>query len=138
MMQRWRESFAHDPAQAVADLFSGRAGVGAAFRRDVPEILFHEFPDRPEFAADRDKLDDALLGWLDDMRGDYRRQVARLDYGVYALRLCEAMRALQLLNLPRGIHHIREVHAAWLRWLAPLRLAPECDPALERDRKSVV
>jgi hypothetical protein len=134
MMQRWRESFAHDPARAVADLFSGRAGVGAAFRRDVPEILFHEFPDRPEFATDREKLDDALLGWLDGMRADYRSQVARLDYGVYALRICEALRALQLLDLPRGIHHIREIHSAWLRWLGPLRLAPERDPALESWR----
>lgn len=134
MMQRWRESFANDPDQAVADLFSGRAGVGAAIRRDVPEILYHEFPDRPEFAAARDKLDDALLAWLDGMRTDYRRQVARLDYGVYALRICEALRALQLLNLPRGIHHIREIHAAWLRWLTPLRLAPERDPALESWR----
>ena len=134
MMQRWRESFANDPDQAVADLFSGRAGVGAAFRRDVPEILYHEFPDRPEFATARDKLDDALLAWLDGMRTDYRRQVARLDYGVYALRICEALRALQLLNLPRGIHHIREIHTAWLRWLAPLRLAPERDPALESWR----
>lgn len=134
MMQRWRDSFAHGPARAVADLLSGRAGVGAAFRRDVPEILFHEFPDRPEFAADREKLDDALLDWLDGMRTDYHRQVTRLDYGVYALRICEALRALQLLNLPRGIHHIREVHSAWLRWLAPLRLAPERDPALESWR----
>lgn len=134
MMQRWRESFANDPDQAVADLFSGRAGVGAAFRRDVPEILYHEFPDLPEFAAARDKLDDALLAWLDGMRTDYRRQVARLDHGVYALRICEALGALQLLNLPHSIHHIREVHVAWLRWLAPLRLAPERDPALESWR----
>jgi cytochrome c-type biogenesis protein CcmH/NrfG len=134
MMWRWRESFAQNPDKAVADLFSGRAGLGVAFRRDLAEILFHEFPDQPAQAADRERLDAALLGWLEAMRRNYPREVARLDFDVYGKRLCDALQALQLLNLPRSIHHIREVHSAWLRWLAPLRLAPERDPALESWR----
>lgn len=131
---RWRESFQQDPEKAIADLFSGRAGLGAAMRLDVPEILLQEFPDLPEHAADRERLDRALLAWLDAMRGNYRREVRRLDFDVYGKRLCDALRALQLLELPLAIHHIREVHGAWLRWLTPLRLAPERDPALESWR----
>lgn len=134
MMWRWRESFARDPDQAISDLFNGRAGLGMAFRRDLAEILYQEFGNEAEQAADREKLDDALFAWLSNMRRNYRQEVARLDFDVYGKRLCEALRTLQLLSLPRSIHHIREVHSAWLRWLAPLRLAPERDPALESWR----
>jgi tetratricopeptide (TPR) repeat protein len=131
MIERWKESFRKDSEKAIADIFSGRAGLGASSRRDLPEILFHEFPDQPQQAADRERLDTALLAWLNGMRMNYQREVARLDFGVYSKRLCDALRALQLLDLPRSIQHIREVQPAWLRWLAPLRVAPERDPALE-------
>jgi predicted Zn-dependent protease len=134
MMQSWRKSFEKDATQAVADLFSGRAGIAANFRRDVPEILFHEFPDIPAFTADREKLENALVRWLENMRRDYTAQIKRLGYAVYAQRICDALRALQLLDFPRCIYHLREVHQAWLRWLEPLRLAPERDPALESWR----
>ena len=71
------------------------------------------------------------MTWLNSMRKNYQGEVARLDFGVYSKRLCDALRALQLLDLPRSIQHIREVQPAWMRWLAPLRIAPERDPALE-------
>lgn len=131
MIERWKESFRQNPERAISDLFSGRAGLGSSLRRDLPEILFHAFPGEVELAADREHLDTALLSWLNGMRTNYQREVARLDFGVYNKRLCDALRALQLLNLPRSIQHIREVQPAWLRWLTPLRIAPERDPALE-------
>lgn len=131
MIERWKESFRQNPEKAISDLFSGRAGLGSSLRRDLPEILFHAFPDEAELATDREHLDTALLSWLNGMRTNYQREVARLDFGVYNKRLCDALRALQLLDLPRSIQHIREVQPAWLRWLAPLRIAPERDPALE-------
>ena len=134
MIDRWKENFLQDPEKAVANLFSGRAGLGSSLRRELPEILFHEFPDTPEHAADRERLDTALLVWLNGMRTNYQREVSRLGFDVYSKRLCDALRALQLLDLPRSIQQIREVHPAWLRWLAPLRLAPERDPALESWR----
>lgn len=131
MIERWKDNFRQDPEKAIADLFSGRAGLGSSLRRDLPEILFHAFPDEAHQATDREHLDTALLSWLNGMRTNYQREVARLDFGVYSKRLCDALRTLQLLDLPRSIQHIREVQPAWLRWLAPLRLAPERDPALE-------
>lgn len=134
MIDRWKENLRQDPEKAVTNLFSGRAGLGSSLRRELPEILFHEFPDTPECAADRERLDTALLAWLNSMRTNYQREVSRLGFAVYSKRLCDALRALQLLDLPRSIQHIREVHPAWLRWLAPLRLAPERDPALESWR----
>lgn len=134
MMWRWREDFRQDPEKAIANLFSGRAGLGAAQRRDLPEILYHEFPDHPDQVTDRERLDSALLAWLEMMRRNYRHEIERLDFDAYGKRLCDALRALQLLDLPRSSHHIREVHGAWLRWLDPLRLAPERDPALESWR----
>lgn len=134
MMDRWKQNLRQDAEKAVANLFSGRAGLGSSLRREIPEILFHEFPNTPEHAADRERLDTALLAWLNGMRTNYQREVSRLGFDVYSKRLCDALRALQLLDLPRSIQQIREVHPAWLRWLAPLRLAPERDPALESWR----
>ena len=131
MMQRWREHFAQHPSQALADLFSGRARISAAGRLDTPELLLRAFPDTPEWASARAQLDSALLDCLTEMRRHYRTQVDRLGYAVYALRLCHALRAMQLLDLPRSTHQLREHASHWLPWLTPLRLAPERDPALE-------
>jgi len=131
MIGRWREQFARDPERAVADLFSGRAGVGSGLRLDVPDLLYQAFPEQPELAADRRRLDDALLAWLTTMRRDYARQVQRLGFAVYGKRLCDALLALQLLNLPSTRYQIRQTRDAWLRWLTPLRLGSDRDPALE-------
>ncbi|EGW19951.1 tetratricopeptide repeat protein [Methylobacter tundripaludum] len=130
-MNRWYEVFLSNPNQAIADLFSGRAGLGSGLRLDIPELLYQEFPDMPEFAEPRKLLDNALLHWLNAMRGDYAAQVKRLGYGVYSKRLCDALTSVQLLDLPITIYHLRETASSWLNWLAPLRLAPERDPALE-------
>ncbi|MCX7110985.1 MAG: hypothetical protein NTX45_12855 [Proteobacteria bacterium] len=131
MIDRWRTAFKTDPKQAIADLFSGRAGLGAGLRLDIPELLYQEFPDTPEQANEREALDGALLGWLVAMRKDYAAQVKRLGFGIYSLRLCDALSAAQLLALPRTIYHIRQTLGAWLDSLVPLRVAPERDPALE-------
>ena len=125
----WFETFRDDPDQAVADLFSGRAGVGSSLRLDVPELLYQAFPSNR--TDERTQLDDALWKWLIDMRESYEDQVERLGFPVYGKRLCDALTALQLLDLPRTRDLIRDDLNAWLRWLVPLRWAPERDPALE-------
>ena len=125
----WFETFRNDPDQAVADLFSGRAGVGSSLRLDVPELLYQAFPSNR--TDERTQLDDALCKWLFDMRESYEDQVERLGFPVYGKRLCDALTALQLLDLPRTRDLIRDDLNAWLRWLVPLRSAPERDPALE-------
>ena len=129
MNVRWWETFHGDPNQAVAELFSGRAGVGSDHRLDVPELLYQAFP--PNLVNERAQLDDALLSWLLDMRENYATQVSRLSVPVYGKRLGDALIALQLLDLPGARCRIRADLDAWLRWLLPLRLAPERDPALE-------
>jgi len=134
MIEHWRETFERDPERAVADLMSGRAGVGSDLRLDVPELLYEEFPDRPDEAQARQRLDGALLSWLHAMRRDYAAQVRRLGYAVYGKRLCDALTAVHLLDLPRTNRQVRETLDGWLRWLLPLRLAPERDPALECRR----
>ena len=129
MSALWFEAFRRDPGKAVADLFSGRAGVGSDLRLDVPELLYQQFP--PSLADERARLDDALGSWLLDMREGYASQVQRLGFSVYGKRVGDALVALQLLDLPRTRGRIRTDTGAWLRWLSPLRLAPERDPALE-------
>lgn len=129
MKQRWFEAFDRNPDQAVTDLFTGRAGVGADMRLDVPELLQQWFPE--SMADDRRRLDEALLGWLRTMQYGYRSVVERIGFTVYGKRVGDALIALQLLDLPQARDAIREDLAAWLRWLSPLRLAPERDPALE-------
>ena len=129
MSDPWFEAFRDDPDQAVADLFSGRAGVGSSLRLDVPELLYQAFPSNR--TDERTQLDDALWKWLIDMRESYEDQVERLGFPVYGKRLCDALTALQLLDLPRARDLIRDDLNAWLRWLVPLRWAPERDPALE-------
>ena len=129
MSDSWFEAFHRDPKRAVADLFSGRAGAGSDLRLDVPELLYQQFP--PNLADDRARLDDALGSWLSDMREGYASEVKRLGFSVYGKRVGDALIALQLLDLPRTRSRIRADTGAWLRWLSPLRLAPERDPGLE-------
>ncbi len=129
MIDRWFEAFRGDPEQAVADLFSGRAGVASSLRLDVPDLLYQAFPQH--LASERAELDKALLSWLLDMRGHYPVQVKRLGFPVYGKRIGDALIALQVLDLPEARHQIRADIDTWLRWLLPLRLAPERDPALE-------
>ena len=128
----WLEAFRGDPARAVGDLFSGRAGAGSDLRLDIPEFLYQTFP--PNLTGERKQLDDALSTWLEDMRERYAAQVERLGFSVYGKRIGDALIALQLLDLPDSRHRIRANMDPWLRWLAPLRLAPERDPALECRR----
>ena len=129
MSDPWFEAFRRDPGKAVADLFSGRAGAGSDLRLDVPELLYQQFP--PSLADERAQLDDALGFWLLDMRDGYASQVQRLGFSVYGKRVGDALVALQLLDLPQTREQIRADTGVWLRWLSPLRLAPERDPALE-------
>ena len=129
MKERWFEAFRRDPHQAVSDLFTGRAGVGADMHVDVPELLRQWFP--LDLTDDRILLDDALLSWLCEMRADYGVVVKRIGFPVYGKRIGDALIALQLLDLPRARTAICADLDDWLRWLSPLRLAPERDPALE-------
>ena len=129
MSDPWFEDFRRDSGKAVADLFSGRAGAGSDLRLDVPELLYQQFP--PSLADERARLDDALGSWLSDMREGYASQVRRLGFSVYGKRVGDALVALQLLDLPETRGRIRTDTGAWLRWLSPLRLAPERDPGLE-------
>ena len=131
-VKSWLETFCGNPARAVNDLFSGRAGAGSDLSLDIPEFLRQTFP--PDLARERGLLDDALSNWLEDMREDYTIQVARLGFSVYGKRIADALIALQLLDLPETRHRIRTNVDPWLRWLLPLRLAPERDPALECRR----
>ena len=68
MTDGWFEAFRREPDQAVADLISGRAGVGSNLRLDLPELLYQAFQN---LADERAQLDDALLSWLLRMRKDY-------------------------------------------------------------------
>ena len=129
MIDPWFEAFRRAPKEAVADLFSGRARVGSTMRLDVPELLYQAFP--PNRSHEREQLDQALMSWLLDMREDYAARVKRLGFPVYGKRVGDALIALQLLDLPQAKRCIRADLSAWLRWLIPLRLAPERDPALE-------
>lgn len=129
MNTSWLEEFRFDPDSAIADLFSGRVGAGSSFRLDLPELLYQAFP--AHLADERRLLDEALLNWLLDMRSGHPEHVQKLGVSVYAKRLVDALATLQLIDLPNSRNHIRSNLDAWLRWLSPLRLAPERDPALE-------
>lgn len=129
MTDRWFEAFRREPEQAVADLISGRAGVGSNLRLDLPELLYQAFPQN--LVDERAQLDGALLSWLLGMRKNHAEQVKRLGVAAYGKRVGDVLIALQLLDLPEAKRRIRAELGAWLRWLEPLRLAPERDPALE-------
>ena len=125
----WFEAFRREPEQAVADLIGGPAGVASNLRLDLPELLYQAFP--LNLVDERAQLDGALASWLLRMRKDHAEQVKRLGLPAYGKRVGDVLIALQLLDLPDAKRRIRAELEAWLRWLEPLRLAPERDPALE-------
>lgn len=132
MKERWFHAFRDDPQRAIVDIINGRAGGSHSVRLDIPELLRLWFP--PNLADERERLDGALLAWLVEMRENHTSHVKRLGFSVYSKRVADVLIALQLLDLPRVRREIRDNVDAWLRWLLPLRLAPECDPALECHR----
>ena len=139
MLKRWRESFTRDAQRAVADLISGRAALGGAVRLGVPEFLAQEFGASeeiyPQTRAGREALDAALLGWLQQMVGDETpSQVQRLGAPVYARRLCDALVAVQWLELPQALNDLRERREWWFDRLYPWRLSSARDPGLELRR----
>ena len=129
MTDRWFAAFRRDPDQSVADLISGRAGVGSSLRLDVPELLYQAFPQN--LTDERARLDGALFSWLVGMRESYVELVRRLSFPVYGKRIGDVLIALQLLDLPVSRCRIRGDLDTWLGWLMPLRIGPERDPALE-------
>lgn len=129
MTDHWFAAFRRDPDQSVADLLSGRAGVGSNLRLEVPELLYQAFP--PSLSEERGRLDGALLSWLIKMRESHSEYAKRLGPSVYGKRICDVLIALQLLDLPASRDRIRSDLDAWLRWLEMWRLSPERDPALE-------
>ena len=129
MKERWFEAFRRNPNVAVSDLFTGRTSAGSDTRLDVPELLHQWFP--RNLTDDRSNLDGALLRCLCNMRDDYASLVKRIGFLAYGKRVGDALIALQLLDLPQARGAIRADLGTWLRWLSPLRLAPERDPALE-------
>ncbi len=128
MNAAWVEAFERDPSAAVSGLFNGTA-KGAASRLDTPEFLVQTFADSR--LDQRATLDDAVHGWLCHMRDDQLAQVRSLGEGPYGKRVSDALIALQLLELPDTRELIRDSLDDWLRWLRPLRVAPERDPELE-------
>lgn len=108
------------------DIFIGR-WPGFTGLMPVPEFLCQEFS-----TLDLNKaLDEALLGWLLRAKETEKSQRRRLSKPVYASRICDALITAQLLDLPKINQYARENIDSWIKWLRPLRIAPERDPALE-------
>ena len=135
MSSVWLETFQRDPLNAVTDMFRGNA-KGVATRLDTPEILLQTFADRS--ADDRASLDEALDAWLRARRESCADEIEALGERVYTKRVTDALVALQLLELPSTREQIRASLNEWLRWLHPLRVAPERDPELECWRLMVI
>jgi hypothetical protein len=131
VIQSWLRVFNDDPSRAVADLMSGRAGIGASLRLDVPELLRSLFADGASMASERRRLDQALYVWLENMRANYANETSRIGFSVYSKRLVDAFETLQLLDLSDTRERIRDNVHTWIQWLSPLRVAPGRDPALE-------
>lgn len=131
LINRWLSTFDTHSQKAVNDLFSGRAGLGSSPWMNIPELLWQEFPCVSEFVERRTQLDEALFAWFTAMRKDYTRQIDRLGFAVYSKNICDCLISIQLLDLPMFPYQLRQNLDDWLRWLTPLRLAPERDPALE-------
>ncbi|XOF35134.1 MAG: hypothetical protein ACL93V_07560 [Candidatus Electrothrix sp. YB6] len=131
LIERWLSTFDTDPRKAVNDLFSGRAGLGSSPWMDIPELLWQEFPYVSEFAERRKRIDMALFAWFTTMRKEYARKIDRLGFAVYSKDICDCLISVQLLDLQMFPYQLQQGLDSWLRWLTPLRLAPERDPALE-------
>lgn len=100
-----------------------------AIRLDTPEILLQTFAKRS--VDDRASLDEALDAWLRARRSNCADEIETLGERAYTKRVTDALTALQLLELPTTRERMRASLNEWLRWLHPLRTAPERDPELE-------
>ena len=127
----WLAELRADPAQAVADLFAGRTDKHPYARLRDAEFLLRVLPRREGREDEYDKLETALLEWLNERRSEPWTIRAKHGLPVYVAALVEALDAVQLLGLRRVASQLGELHNAYLRWLEPLRLGQATDPALE-------
>lgn len=127
----WLDTLLADPEQAVADLFSGRTDKYPYARLSDAEFLLRVLPSRDGLEQEYDKLEDGLLAWFMARRREDWRARTRLGLPAYVMALIDALSAVQMLELGRVAHALREQHNAYLRWLEPLRLGRAADPALE-------
>ena len=96
---------------------------------NVPSFLHKKFANAPTLL--RLDLDRALLRWLSKARAHEKAMSRQQTRPVYIWHVRDALVTAQRLDLTRINQHIRENIDQWIEWLRPLRLGPECDPALE-------
>ena len=127
----WLAELRANPAQAVADLLAGRSDKYPYARLRDAEFLLRVLPRREGREDEYDKLETALLEWLNERRREPWTIRTKHGLPVYVAALIEALDAVQLLGLRRVAGQLGELHNAYLRWLEPLRMGQATDPALE-------
>lgn len=96
---------------------------------NIPNFLHKKFANASDLL--RLDLDRALLRWMSKARAHEKAMSRQQTRPVYIWHVRDALVTAQRLDLPRINHHIRENIDLWMEWLSPLRIGPECDPALE-------
>ena len=127
-MNKWFEQLKEDPTEAVRNLMSGVSGVSFE-QLDIPERLYHELPDTPEYQEKRALLGCGLYNWLAEVFFERFHHIEKLGLKVYSLRVCKVLNTIKLLNLTHEISMLSDTPITILAWLDTLDCGPDRNPA---------
>ena len=127
-MNEWFEQLKDDPTEAVRNLMSGVSGVSFE-QLDMPERLYQELPDTPEYQEKRALLGCGLYNWLAEIFFNRADAIEKLGLKVYSLRVCKVLNTIKLLNLTREISMLSDTPITILAWLNTLDCGPDRNPA---------
>ena len=126
----WGQELADDPYTALDDLLSGRGTRGAQQRAELSDFL----ADLLAYPANQgarprliDRLDAAVLKWLEDRRNLASHQITKYQPRAYLAQVADAMAIAARLPLKiTGRTMIRTRHT-WDAWVRGMRILGDID-----------
>ena len=122
----WIAQFLADPLAGYGDLVAGYAAIHPYERADAPDAARLLFGGLPEGDPVRDRLDAAVLAWLEAWRRDPVPAAAGPRQR-WVRQLCETLEITYLLNLPRTAVALRRRRLMWEDFCSRHVLAPSRD-----------
>ena len=127
----WGEALLDDPHAALSDILSGRGARGAQQRAE-PEDFLADLMAHPAWQEQRahllERLDAALLNWLETCIEWSPALINRFGTRAYAARIADALKVAARLPMKVTARHLMRDQSAWDNRFRGLRWPGDIDP----------